>query len=69
MDNLVSFLYKHGIKVLSVVAGSVAVLVGTGVIPENHTKYWLAALAVLNYLKDQFAPVPLASSTQQEKSK
>jgi hypothetical protein len=52
------FLRCHGTKVLAVAQGSLAAVAAVpGVIPQEHLPYWMAAIAVLTYLRGQFSPV------------
>lgn len=38
----------HGTKIIGLAQGTIAAVAGiTGIIPESHLKYWLAASAVL----------------------
>lgn len=48
------FIRNYGTRLLGVLQGTVAVLCGmTGLIPDAHMKYWLAASAVLTYWRGQ----------------
>lgn len=39
---------EHGTKIIGLAQGTIAAVAGvTGIIPESHLKYWLAASAVL----------------------
>lgn len=41
---------NHGTKILGFAQGTIAALAGiTGIIPESHLKYWLAASALLTF--------------------
>lgn len=45
-----NFLRNHGTKVLGFLQGTIAAVCGvTGVIPDAHLKYWLAASAMLTF--------------------
>jgi len=47
---ILDFLKGHGTKLLGFAQGTIAALCGvTGVIPDSHLKYWLAASAVLTF--------------------
>lgn len=47
---MIVFWKSHGTKVLGFLQGSIAAVCGvTGVIPDTHLKYWLAASAVLTF--------------------
>lgn len=47
---LLSFLKNHGTKVLGAIQGTIAAVAGvTGVIPESHLKYYMAAIALLTF--------------------
>ena len=48
--NPVSWWVNHGTKIIGFAQGTIAALAGiTGIIPESHLKYWLAASAVLTF--------------------
>ena len=50
MNKLLNFFKAHGTKVLGFAQGTIAAVSGvTGVIPEAHLKYWLAAMALLTF--------------------
>jgi hypothetical protein len=40
-------------RILGVAAGTLAVLAGTGIIPESHLKYYTAAIAVMTFWRGQ----------------
>jgi hypothetical protein len=47
---LVEFLRAHGTKVLGFLQGTIAAVAGvTGIIPESHLKYYMAAIALLTF--------------------
>ena len=49
-----SVFQSHGTRILGIVQGSVALLCGmTGLIPDSHMKYWLAASALLTFWRGQ----------------
>lgn len=63
MKPIIAFLKAHGTKVIGAVQGTIAALCGvTGVIPDAHLKYWLAASAVLTFWRG------FVNSAQQEQS-
>lgn len=44
------FLKNHGTKALGAIQGTIAAVAGvTGVIPESHLKYYMAAIALLTF--------------------
>lgn len=44
----------RGTRILGLAQGTVAALCGvSGVIPDNHLKYWLAASAVMTFWRGQ----------------
>jgi len=50
IDKAVLFFQKHGTKVLGFAQGTIAAVAGvTGVIPDQHLKYYLAASALLTF--------------------
>lgn len=54
MNALLQILASHGTRILGIVQGSVALLCGmTGLIPDSHMKWWLAASALLTYWRGQ----------------
>lgn len=47
---LLSFLRNHGTKVLGFLQGTIAAIAGvTGVIPDEHLKYYMALIALLTF--------------------
>jgi hypothetical protein len=47
---MIDFLKNHGTKLLGAIQGTVAAVAGvTGVIPESHLKYYMAAIALLTF--------------------
>jgi hypothetical protein len=45
-----TFFESHGTKVLGAIQGTIAAVAGvTGVIPESHLKYYMAAIALLTF--------------------
>jgi hypothetical protein len=50
MTAILDFFRNHGTKVIGGVQGTIAAVCGvTGIIPDAHLKYWLAASAVLTF--------------------
>ncbi len=47
---LICLCWWHKTKILGVLQGCLATLLGTGIIPESHAKYYIAAVAVLTFL-------------------
>lgn len=46
----VKFLKNHGTKVIAFAQGTIAAVAGvTGIIPDAHLKYYMAAIAVLTF--------------------
>lgn len=44
------FLKNHGTKVIAALQGTIAAVAGvTGLIPEAHLKYYMAAIALLTF--------------------
>ena len=42
------FIHSHGTKVIGYVTGTISAVAGvSGIIPESHLKYYMAAIAVL----------------------
>ncbi len=51
-------LVNHGTKVIGAVSGVLAAVAAVpGVIPQEHLKYYMAAIAVLTFLRGYFSPV------------
>lgn len=47
---ILNFMKKHGTKVLGFLQGTIAAVAGvTGIIPDAHLKYYMAAIAVLTF--------------------
>ena len=45
-----TFLRSHGTKVLGFLQGTIAAVAGvTGIIPDEHLKYYMAAIALLTF--------------------
>lgn len=50
MTALLSFWNNHGTKILGFTSGTISAVAGvTGIIPESHLKYYMAAIAVLTF--------------------
>lgn len=50
MQAILNLWFQHGTKVLGFAQGTVAAIAGvSGIIPDGHLKYWLAASAVLTF--------------------
>lgn len=50
MTALLNFWKNHGTKVLGFLTGTISAVAGvTGIIPESHLKYYMAAIAVLTF--------------------
>lgn len=44
------FLRNHGTKILGFLQGTIAAVAGvTGIIPDTHLKYYMAAIALLTF--------------------
>jgi hypothetical protein len=54
MSALITFLGTYGTRAIAVLLGVLTTLVGTGIIPDTQAKYWMAAIAVLTYIRGQF---------------
>jgi hypothetical protein len=55
VKQLIAFWRQHGTKLIGFAQGTVAALCGvTGIIPDAHLKYWLAASAVLTFWRGFF---------------
>jgi hypothetical protein len=66
MNAILNLIQSHGTRLLGIAQGTVALICGmTGLIPDTHLKYWLAASAILTYWRGQAnagqiaAPAPL----------
>jgi hypothetical protein len=46
-------LWTHATRALGVAVGTLTVLTSTGIVPESHLKYYLAAIAILTYWRGQ----------------
>lgn len=47
---VIAFLRSHGTKLIGFAQGTIAAIAGvTGIIPESHLKYYMAAIAVLTF--------------------
>lgn len=47
---ILDFFRAHGTKVLGFLQGTIAAIAGvTGIIPESHLKYYMAAIALLTF--------------------
>ena len=54
MTALLALIASHGTRILGLAQGTVALLCGmSGIIPDAHMKYWLAASAVLTFWRGQ----------------
>lgn len=50
MNKLNAFIRAHGTKVIGFLQGTIAAVAGvTGIIPEGHLKYYMAAIALLTF--------------------
>jgi hypothetical protein len=50
MSKILEFFRNHGTKIIGGAQGTIAAICGvTGIIPDAHLKYWLAASAVLTF--------------------
>lgn len=50
LGTLMSFLRKHGTKVIAFAQGTIAAVAGvTGIIPDAHLKYYMGLIAVLTF--------------------
>jgi hypothetical protein len=63
-------LYTHGTRVLGVAVGTLTALTTTGIVPESHLKYYLAAIAILTYWRgmnnaDKIADKVIAKTVDQ----
>lgn len=54
MQALTTFLGSYGTRTIGVLLGILTTLVGTGIIPDAQAKYYMAAIAVLTYIRGQF---------------
>jgi hypothetical protein len=54
MEALIAFLGTYGTRAIGVLLGVLTTLVGTGIIPDAQAKYYMAAIAVLTYIRGQF---------------
>lgn len=47
---VMTFLRDHGTKILGFLQGTIAAIAGvTGIIPDAHLKYYMAAIALLTF--------------------
>jgi hypothetical protein len=53
MQAITTFLSSYGTRAIAVALGTLTTLVGTGIIPDSQAKYYMAAIAVLTYLRGQ----------------
>jgi hypothetical protein len=52
---ILAFWRNHGTKVIAFATGTIAAVAGvTGIIPEAHLKYYMAAIAVLTFWRGFF---------------
>lgn len=55
MTALVEFWKAHGTKLIGFTQGTIAAIAGvTGIIPDAHMKYYMAAIAVLTFWRGFF---------------
>jgi hypothetical protein len=55
VNSIISFWKNHGTKLIGFLTGTIAAVAGvTGIIPEAHLKYYMAAIAVLTYWRGFF---------------
>lgn len=47
------YIQNNGTKILGVIVGTLTVLVGADIIPPEHVKYYMAAIAVATYWRGQ----------------
>jgi hypothetical protein len=52
--NVGNSLQTHGTRVLSFAIGTLTTLTATGIVPEPHLKYYLAAITVLTYWRGSY---------------
>lgn len=63
MNAFLSLVASHGTRILGIAQGSVALLCGmTGLIPDSHMKYWLAASALLTFWRGQTNATAIANT-------
>jgi hypothetical protein len=53
LTNVYVWFSDRATRLLSFVLGTIATLVGTGIVPEAQLKYWAAGIAVLTYWRGQ----------------
>jgi hypothetical protein len=53
LTNLFSWFEMRTTRIIAVSLGTVTTLVGTGIIPESHLKYYAAAISILTYWRAQ----------------
>jgi hypothetical protein len=50
LTSIYAYWLSHGTRILGFAQGTIAAVCGvTGIIPDTHLKYWLAASAVLTF--------------------
>jgi hypothetical protein len=47
------YVQNNGTKILGLIVGTLTVLVGTDIIPPEHVKYYMAAIAIATYWRGQ----------------
>lgn len=62
LSALWAFWSDKGTRILGVATGTLVTLTGTGIIPDSHLKYWMAAIAVLTYWRGQSNANALSNS-------
>lgn len=59
LDKVLALFHNHATKMLGFLQVTVAAVAGvTGVIPDAHLKYWIAALGVLTAWRGLATPPP-----------
>jgi hypothetical protein len=53
LSHLGTTLEAHATRMLGVAVGTLTALTSTGIVPESHLKYYLAAIAILTYWRGQ----------------
>ena len=55
MNAIIAFWVNHGTKIIGFAQGTIAAVAGvTGLIPDAHMKYYMAAIAVLTFWRGFF---------------
>jgi hypothetical protein len=65
LTNIWNAVLTHGTRALGALLGTLSVLVGTGIIPENQLKYYAAGIAVLTYWRGQANADTIAAKVAQ----